>query len=104
MKRRTEPPRDHAGPRTPEMTAASSEARLLPLLATLEQCRASLEQAGSAAAGLLSLAMLQLRLELQGVTESELKALCDLTAQANQPPLEVKPCQGLPPARLQLVK
>lgn len=104
MKRRNEPPQDRVGPQAPEMTGASSEARLLSLLATLEQCRASLDQAGSAAAGLLSLAMLELRLELQGVTESELKALCELTARANQPPLELKPGQDLPAARLHLVK
>ncbi len=104
MKRRTEPPQDRAGPRAAETTGASSEARLLSLLATLEQCRASLDQVGSAAAGLLSLAMLELRLELHRVTESELKALCDLTAQANQPSLVVKPGQDLPPLRLQLVK
>jgi hypothetical protein len=83
---------------------AGSEERLRSLLATLDECRAVLDQAGSDAAGLLSLDILELRLELHRVTDSELKALCDQAAPANRTALDGKPDQGLPPPYLQLVR
>ena len=61
------------------MPVAHSEERLLSLLATLEECRAFLKDKASPETGkLLSLAILELRMELHQVTDSELKALCDL--------------------------
>jgi hypothetical protein len=92
------------------MPVAYSEERLLSMLATLEECRAFLDQAGSDAAGLLSLAILQLRLERHRVTDPELRALCDMVTPPNPAPanpltLDVKPGQGLrPPPCLQLVE
>jgi hypothetical protein len=69
------------------MPAANSEQRLLSLLETLEECRAILmEKASQETARLLSLAILELRMELHKVTDSELKALCDLMAQEEQTP------------------
>jgi hypothetical protein len=70
-----------------KMPVANAEERLLSLLATLEECRAFLlDQASSEAARLLSLAILELRMELHKVTDSELKALCDLMEQDEQTP------------------
>jgi len=57
---------------------APSRERLLSLLATLEECRTFLMDKGSPeTAKLLSLAILELRMELHHVSDSELKALCD---------------------------
>jgi hypothetical protein len=68
------------------MPVAHSEKRLLSLLATLEECRAFLADKASPEAGrLLSLAILELRMELHQVTDAELKALCDLMVTDNQP-------------------
>ena len=67
------------------MPVASMEERLLSLLATLEECQAFLLDKGSAeTARLLSLAILELRMELHKVTDSELKALCDMMASNEQ--------------------
>src|SRR5689334_23709077 len=64
-----------------EMLAANSQARLRSTLATLEQCRTSLaSDAEHDTADLLSVAILQLRMKLKGVTDSELKLLCDAQA------------------------
>jgi hypothetical protein len=61
------------------MPEAHSRQRLLSLLETLEECRAVLMNQSSPEAGrLLSLAILELRMELHKVTDSELKALCEL--------------------------
>ena len=61
------------------MPVAHSEERLLSLLATLEECRAFLADKASPETGrLLSLAILELRMELHQVSDSELKALCEL--------------------------
>ena len=57
---------------------ANSEERLHSVLATLEQCRTALVKgAETETAQLLSVAILQLRMKLNKVAESELKALCD---------------------------
>ena len=61
-----------------ETLVANSEERLHAVLATLEECRAVL--AGGAnreTVQLLSVAILQLRMKLNQVADSELKALCD---------------------------
>ena len=70
-----------------KMPVANAKERLLSLLATLEECRAVLRgKANSEAARLLSLAILELRMELHKVTDSELKALCDLMEKDEQAP------------------
>jgi hypothetical protein len=88
MKRKTGTPRIYlASSGTEKMPVANSEERLLSLLETLEECRAILmEKASLETARLLSLAILELRMELHKVTDSELKALCDLMVPEDQPP------------------
>jgi hypothetical protein len=57
---------------------ANSEERLQAVLATLEQCRTAL--AGGAnreTVQLLSIAILQLRMKINQISDFELKALCD---------------------------
>ena len=64
---------------TEETLVANSEERLHLILATLEQCRAGLiDSANQETAGLLSVAILDLRMKLNRITDSELKALCDV--------------------------
>ncbi|MBR0795840.1 hypothetical protein JQ615_10600 [Bradyrhizobium jicamae] len=83
------------------MPVASTEERLLSLLATLEECQAIvLDRANDETARLLSLAILELRMELHKVTDSELKALCDMMASAEPAP---EPVRRLPPY-LRLIK
>jgi len=88
------------------MPVAHSEQRLLSLLATLEECRAFLTDKTSPETGkLLSLAILELRMELHQVTDSELKALCDLMVVEEQPAADTQTGHGqrLPPY-LKLIK
>ena len=62
-----------------KMPVANTQERLLSLLETLEECRAFvLDGANPEVARLLSLAVLELRMELHKVTDSELKAVCEL--------------------------
>jgi hypothetical protein len=85
------------------MPVAHSEERLLSMLATLEECRAFLADKASPEAGkLLSLAILELRMELHQVTDSELRALCDLVVD-EQAAQEAEDGQRLPPY-LKLIK
>jgi hypothetical protein len=86
MKRRTGPPPVYlASSGIEKMPVAHSEERLLSLLATLEECRAFLAGKASPETGrLLSLAILELRMELHQVSDEELKALCDLMATEDQ--------------------
>ena len=79
MKRRTGSPSLYLASSVTEKTlAANSEDRLHSVLATLEQCRTALtKDARPETAKLVSLAILQLRMELHQVTDLELKALCD---------------------------
>jgi hypothetical protein len=57
---------------------ANSEERLRSVLATLEDCRAVLSGGGNPeTAQLVSLAILDIRMNLNQVADSELKALCD---------------------------
>jgi hypothetical protein len=57
---------------------ANSEERFHSILATLEECRAALIAcANRETAQLLSVAILELRMKLNRVADSELKALCD---------------------------
>ena len=88
------------------MPVVNSEERLLSLLETLEECRAFLmDKANSETARLLSLAILELRMELHQVTDSELKALCDLMVPEDQPPQDTEAKRGLQlPPYLKLIK
>ena len=57
---------------------ANSEERLHAVLTTLEQCRAALgDGTNRETVQLLSVAILQLRMKLNQIADSELKALCD---------------------------
>ena len=56
---------------------ANSEERLRSVLATLEQCRAALDGSDREAALLVSVAILELRMKLNRIADSDLKALCD---------------------------
>lgn len=86
VKRPTGSPRVYlAGSVPPEMLAAKTQARLQSTLATIEQCQASLANDGEHdTADLLSVAILQLRMRLKGVTDAELKLLCDAQAAQEQ--------------------
>ena len=86
MKRPTGAPRVYLASSVPGDTlAANVEARLRATLATLEQCQASLaNDAEHDTADLLSVAILQLRMKLKGVTDSELRLLCDVQAAQEQ--------------------
>jgi hypothetical protein len=60
------------------MPVANSEQRLHSVLATLEECRAVLiDSSDQETALLVSVAVLDLRMKLNRVANSELKALCD---------------------------
>jgi hypothetical protein len=109
MKRKTEKPRIYlASSGMKKMPVANAEERLLSLLATLEECQAFLVDSASPEAGrLLSLAILELRMELHKVTDTELKALCDLmvTEIQAEPEQDTKTRHGRPlPPYLKLIK
>jgi hypothetical protein len=75
---------------------ANSEERLRSVLATLEQCRAVLDGSDRETALLVSVAILELRMKLHRITDSELKALCDamLTDEAAERSQQPKSPQG----------
>jgi hypothetical protein len=79
MKPPTGPPRIYlASSGSGKTPVASSEQKLHATLATLEECRADLlASASRETAHLVSVAILQLRMKLNRVADSELKALCD---------------------------
>lgn len=57
---------------------ANSEQGLHSILATLEHCRAGLvDSANRDTAQLVSVAILELRMKINQISDSELKALCD---------------------------
>jgi hypothetical protein len=61
-----------------ETLVANSEERLHLILATLEQCRAGLvDSSHRDTAQLVSVAILELRMKLNRIADSELRALCD---------------------------
>src|ERR1700752_5153099 len=86
MKKPVGSPRVHlASSISDDTLAANLEARLRTTLATLERCQASLaNDAEHDTADLLSVAILQLRMKLKGVTYSELKLLCEIRAAEEQ--------------------
>jgi hypothetical protein len=90
---------------------ASSEERLHAVLATLEKCQAALVVGGDRdTAQLLSVAILELRIKLNQIDDSELKALCDAMLReaeiAEQPRLQKsdEAPRGRSPVTLKLVK
>jgi hypothetical protein len=105
MKRKRGLPRqDLAASGVDDMPVASTEERLLSLLATLEECQEFLlDRTGTETARLLSLAILELRMELHKVTDSELKALCDMM-ESDEPVQEEAPAARRFPSYLKLVK
>lgn len=87
------------------------EENLRTVLATLEECQASLIMSGDRdTAQLVSVAILELRIKLNRIEDSELKALCDAMVrevEATSKPVSPKPQAGLrprPPVSLKLVK
>jgi len=63
---------------TEQALVANSEARLHSILATLEECRAALiDSSDRETAQLVSVAILELRMKLNRIADSDLKALCD---------------------------
>jgi hypothetical protein len=79
MKRQTGSPRLYLASSVTEQTlVANSEARLHSVLATLEECRdALIDSSDRETALLVSVAVLELRMKLNRITDSDLKALCD---------------------------
>src|SRR5216683_3904824 len=79
MKRQTGSPRLYLASSVTEKTlVANSEERLNSILATLEECRAALiDSSDRETALLVSVAILELRMKLNRIADSELKALCD---------------------------
>src|SRR5437773_725167 len=79
MKRQTGSPRLYlASSVTEKALVANLEERLRSILATLEECRAALIDSGDRETALLvSVAILELRMKLNRITDAELKALCD---------------------------
>jgi hypothetical protein len=87
------------------------EENLRTVLATLEECQASLIMNGDRdTAQLVSVAILELRIKLNRIDDSELKALCDAMVretEATSKPTAPKPQEGVrprPPVSLKLVK
>ena len=87
------------------------EEKLKDVLATLEQCQTALVRNGDRdTAQLVSVAILELRIKLNRIEDSELKALCDAMLRdvgAASKPVQPKPPEGLrqrSPASLKLVK
>jgi hypothetical protein len=83
---------------------ANSEERLRSVLATLEECRAALIDSDRQTALLVSVAILELRMKLNKIADSELKALCDAMA-PDDPPAQGEPksphgSRRLPPLKL----
>jgi hypothetical protein len=90
---------------------ANSEQRLHSIVATLEQCRATLTDSNDReTAQLVSVAILQLRMKLNRIADSELKALCDAMIPDDEPAEEARPPKSpqgqrrRPSAALKLVK
>jgi len=90
---------------------AYSEETLRAVLATLEECQAALVAGGDPeTAQLLSVAVLELRLKLSRIEDTELKALCDAmlreaeTGAVPSHPKSQEAPRGHTPVTLKLVK
>jgi len=67
----------------------NSDEQLLSVLATLEACRATLVASGHRdTAQLVSVAVLELRMKLNGIDDAELKALCEQIVADEDAPAE----------------
>jgi hypothetical protein len=77
---------------------ANSEEPLHSVLAILEECRSALIESGNLeTAQLLSVAILELHMKLNGIADTELKALCDAMLPDDMPAersQELKASQG----------
>ena len=111
MKKATRAPRFYLASSVTEKTlVANSEERLNSILVTLEDCQAALAASGyRESAQLVSVAILELRIKLNRIDDSELKELCDSMvrdeASAEQPrELKSHGQGGRPPVSLKLVK
>jgi hypothetical protein len=112
MKRRTGSSRLYLASAVTEKTlVANSEERLRSIVAALEECRAALVgSSNQETAQLVSLAILQLRMKLNRVADSELKALCDAMTPDDEPaegshtPKSPQGTRRRPAALLKLVK
>ncbi|WP_291858760.1 hypothetical protein [Bradyrhizobium sp.] len=72
---------------TESTLVANSEERLRSILATLEHCRAALvKEARLETAKLVSLAVLDLRIDLGKIPDTDLKSLCDAMTPPAQGP------------------
>ena len=102
------PPLYLASSVTEKTLVANSEERIRAILATLEQCRAALvKNARPEIAKLVSLAILDLRIDLTKTSDTDLKALCDAMATEASADRSNDPnSPGGPPRRslLELVK
>jgi hypothetical protein len=85
---------------TEKTLVANSEERLFSILATLEECQAALVASGNReTAQLVSVAILELRIKLNRIADSELKALCDAMVRdeaLSEQPRHPKSPQGSP--------
>jgi hypothetical protein len=90
------------------MLVSDSDERLLSVLSALEECRAALIEGGDRETALvLSVAILELRMKLNRIADSELKALCDAMVPEDAPPTRsqyAKPQGQRPRPLLKLVK
>src|ERR1700736_3155997 len=78
MKRQTGSPRLYLASSVTENTPVANSERLHSVLATLEDCRTVLiDSSDRETALLVSVAVLDLRMKLNRIADSELKALCD---------------------------
>jgi hypothetical protein len=91
---------------TEKALAARSEQRMHSVLATLETCQAALAASGNRdTAHLVSVAILELRMKLNRIADSELKALCEsmvsgAPAEQSQKPTPPQARRGLPVLKL----
>jgi len=108
----TRSPRFHLAVSVTENTLVShSEEKLRAILATLEECKAALVLGGDKdTAQLVSVAILELRIKINRIEDSELKALCDAMlrgVEAIEQPRDPELPEGppvRPPVSLKLVK
>lgn len=67
---------------TEKTLVANSDERLVSILAALEECQGALVASGNReTAQVVSVAILELRIKLNRIADSELKALCDAMVQ-----------------------
>ena len=89
---------DHASQWMESTPVTNLDEHLLSVLGKLEECRATLLASNSReTAELVSVAILELRMKLNGIDEMELKALCDemtMRGEDEERPRELKSAHG----------